>query len=106
LYDTAVAANLMMSQVSYTRGNMYKLQKMYVCHAQPYGRMKVRSYVHKAGRSQLSSEWRHNKNDVIMRTPVVRDVIMRMTSQWRTYVRMETLPHLVYKNGACLILAY
>jgi len=29
LYDTAVAPILMMSQVSYTRGNMYKLQNMY-----------------------------------------------------------------------------
>jgi len=29
LYDTAVVPNLMMSQVSHTRGNMYKLQKMY-----------------------------------------------------------------------------
>jgi len=27
LYDTAVAPSLMMSQVSHTRGNMYKLQK-------------------------------------------------------------------------------
>jgi len=27
LYDTAVMPNLMMSQVSHTRGNMYKLQK-------------------------------------------------------------------------------
>jgi len=27
LYDTAVLPNLMMSQVSHTRGNMYKLQK-------------------------------------------------------------------------------
>jgi len=29
LSDTAVAPSLMMSQVSHTRGNMYKLQKMY-----------------------------------------------------------------------------
>jgi len=29
LYDTAVAPSLMMSQVTHTRGNMYKLQKMY-----------------------------------------------------------------------------
>jgi len=29
LYDTAMAPSLMMGQVSHTRGNMYKLQKMY-----------------------------------------------------------------------------
>jgi len=29
LYDTAVVPNLMMSQVSHTTGNMYKLQKMH-----------------------------------------------------------------------------
>jgi len=29
LYDTAVVPNLMTSQVSHTRGNMYKLQKMH-----------------------------------------------------------------------------
>jgi len=29
LYDTAVAPSLMMSQVSHTRGNMYKLQKTF-----------------------------------------------------------------------------
>jgi len=29
LYDTAVVPNVMMSQVSHTRGNMYKLQKMH-----------------------------------------------------------------------------
>jgi len=29
LYDTAVAPSLMMSQVSHTGGNIYKLQKMY-----------------------------------------------------------------------------
>ena len=29
LYDTAVVPNLLMCQVSHTRGNMYKLQKMY-----------------------------------------------------------------------------
>jgi len=29
VYDTAVAPSLMMSQVSHTGGNMYKLQKMY-----------------------------------------------------------------------------
>jgi len=28
LYDTAVVPNLTRSQVSHTRGNMYKLQKM------------------------------------------------------------------------------
>ena len=37
---------------------------------------------------------------------MARDVIMRMTSQGRTYVRMDTLPRLIYKDGACLILAY
>jgi len=29
LYDTAVSPSLMMSQVSHTRGNMYKLQKTF-----------------------------------------------------------------------------
>jgi len=29
LYDTAVVPNLMTSQVSHTRGNMYKLQKIH-----------------------------------------------------------------------------
>jgi len=29
LYDIAVAPSLMMSQVSHTRGNMYKLQKRF-----------------------------------------------------------------------------
>jgi len=29
LYDIAMVPNLMISQVSQTRGNMYKLQKMY-----------------------------------------------------------------------------
>ena len=29
LYDTAVAPSLIMSQVSHTRGNMYKLQKTF-----------------------------------------------------------------------------
>ena len=28
----------------------------------------VRSYVRNAGRGQLSSEWRHNENDVIIET--------------------------------------
>jgi len=28
----------------------------------------VRTYVRNAGRGQLNSEWRHNENDVIMRT--------------------------------------
>ena len=32
--------------------------------ARPY----VRTYVRDVGRDQLSSEWRHNENDVIMRT--------------------------------------
>jgi len=27
----------------------------------------VRTYVRNGGRSQLSSEWRHNENDVIIR---------------------------------------
>jgi len=29
LYDTVVVPNLMMSQVSHTRGNMYKLQNVF-----------------------------------------------------------------------------
>jgi len=31
LYDSVVSPSLMMNQVSYTRGNMHKLQKMYSC---------------------------------------------------------------------------
>ena len=30
------------------------------------GKVSVRTYIHHAGRRQLSSEWRHNENDIIM----------------------------------------
>ena len=47
------------------------------------------TYVRNNGRGQLSSEWRQNKNDVIMRTGAAsaigarraNDVVMRMMSQ-------------------------
>jgi len=42
----------------------------------------IRSYVRNGGRGQFSSEWRHNENDVIMRTGAA-SAIMRMTSQWQ-----------------------
>ena len=52
------------------------------------GKVSVRTFVRNAGRGQLSSEWRHNENDVV-RTGAAsavgarraNDVIMRTTSQ-------------------------
>jgi len=64
LYDIAVAANLMMSQVSYTRGNMYKLQKcMYVT-------------------SSLTDVWRYIRTSIRLgvASSAANDVTIRMTS--------------------------
>jgi len=50
----------------------------------------VRTSVRNGGRGQLSSKWRHNENDVMMRTGAASAVsavgarhVMRMTSQWQ-----------------------
>jgi len=69
----------------------------------------VCSYVRNAGRGQLRSEWRHNENDVIMRTGAARaggargvnDVIMIIAGLWRygDWRRVATgCNALVYKN--------
>jgi len=75
----------------------------------------VRSYIHNGGRGQLSSEWRHNESDIMMRTgaasaavghygATARDVIMRMTSQW------QQLAYIDMANGnvatGCTILVW
>jgi len=44
----------------------------------------VRTYVRNAGRGQLSSEWRHNENDVIMIIAgLVADGTGRRYGDWR-----------------------
>jgi len=51
----------------------------------------LRSYVRNGGRGQLSSEWRHSENDVIMRTGAAigasrhneNDVTMTIAVLWR-----------------------
>jgi len=47
------------------------------------GKVSVRMFVCNAGCVQLSSKWRYNQNDVIVRTGSTSAVIMRMTSQWQ-----------------------
>jgi len=47
------------------------------------GKVSVRTHVRNAGRGQFSSNWRHNKNDIIMRTGGGCKRRRRETREWR-----------------------
>jgi len=75
-----------------------------------YIHMYVRTYVHNGGHGLLSSKWRHNENDAIMRTGAEsaasavgtrrhneNDITMRIAGLWRLATSGHGLHHCSYK---------